>query len=300
MHERVKLAERPVVRLNSFLFTLFGDLERHDRDSGGLWIGSLIGLMASFGVSAAAVRQAASRLTRQGWLASAKTGNRAFYRLTERGRRRVAELSPRVYGPVIEWDGRWRVLAYAAAADGRAGRERLRKELTVLGWAPLFASLWVSPADTLAAAQAAAGAAGVDNAAHCFTGTYCGPLSDRELVGRCWNLPAIARAYDDFIRRYGARAQDEAADPSLGDEAAFAQRLWLVHDFRKLAYLDPGLPSELVPAHWPGTRAAALFRRYYALLDRKAQRYVGSHSGNAPNGSPRAGVEATRPCPNAS
>ena len=40
-----------------------------------------------------------------------------------------------------------------------------------------------------------------------------------------------------------------------------------------LAYLDPGLPSVLLPAHWPGTAAAAIFREYYAALDAKSQRY---------------------------
>ena len=59
----------------------------------------------------------------------------------------------------------------------------------------------------------------------------------------------------------------------LTDEAALVERLWLVHDYRKFVYLDPGLPSELLPAHWPGTAAAALFREYYAALDAKSQRY---------------------------
>lgn len=300
MDGAVKSAERPVARPNSFIFTLFGDLARHGEEDAGLWIGSLIALMEPFGVSAAAVRQAVSRMARQGWLASGKTGNRAFYRLTDRGRRRIAELSPRIYGPVIEWDGRWRLLAYTVAESERAGRDRLRKELVVLGWAPLSASLWISPTDTESAARAAAAAAGVGDAAHLFVGRYCGPVSDRELVAGCWDLEAIARAYEGFIARYAARAEAERSNRSLDDLSAFVERLWLVHDFRKLAYLDPGLPSELVPAHWPGTRAAALFRGYYDLLDRKAQRYVRALSGIARNGSPPGGVEATPPCPNAS
>jgi phenylacetic acid degradation operon negative regulatory protein len=44
--------------------------------------------------------------------------------------------------------------------------------------------------------------------------------------------------------------------------------------------LDPGLPSELVPAHWPGTTAAALFRDYYAALDGKSQRYFRSSAND--------------------
>jgi DNA-binding transcriptional regulator PaaX len=55
---------RPVTRPNSFIFTLYGDMlhGRGRTGDGSLWIGALIALMSSFGVSAAAVRQAVSRM----------------------------------------------------------------------------------------------------------------------------------------------------------------------------------------------------------------------------------------------
>lgn len=264
---------RAVTRPNSFIFTLYGDLVHRAGGDGSLWIGALIALMASFGVSAAAVRQAVSRMSRQGWLTARRQGNRAFYRVTERGRRRIEELSPRIYGPVIEWDGRWRLLTYAIGERHRLRRERLRRELAALGWATLTPSTWISPSDTLPAAREAASAAGVLDAVHLFTSEYRGPLSDRELVERCWNVPEIASAYRRFVARYAPRLEREREQGELGDEAALVERLWLVHDYRKFVYLDPGLPSELLPAHWPGTAAAALFREYYAALDVKSQRF---------------------------
>src|ERR1700756_4963463 len=101
--------ERQVTRPNSFIFTLYGDMVHRYVPSGRLWIGSLIQLMAPFGLSEAALRQAVSRMSRQGWLCGSKTANRAFYSVTERGRRRIEGLSPRIYGPIVEWDGRWRL-----------------------------------------------------------------------------------------------------------------------------------------------------------------------------------------------
>ena len=240
---------------------------------GSLRIGALIRLMASFGVSAPAVRQAVSRMSRQGWLAARRQGNRAAYVVTPRGRRRIDELSPRIYGPVIEWDGRWRLLTYAIGERHRKRRERLRKELAALGWATLSPSTWISPSDTLAAAQEAARATLTQDAVHLFTSEYRGPLRDRELVERCWNVPEIASAYRQFIDRYAPHLQRERERGDLTDEAALVERLWLVHDYRKFVYLDPGLPSELLPAHWPGTAAASLFREYYAILESKSQRY---------------------------
>ena len=273
---------RPVERPNSFIFTLYGDLvHRAGQDGdGSLAATALIALMACFGVSAAAVRQAVSRLSRQGWLAVRRERNRAFYSVTARGRRRIDELSPRIYGPVIDWDGRWRVLVFPSGAP-REVRDRLRAELRVLGWAPLSATAWVTPGDSLDAARAAFEGTGMPGAGDFFEGTYQGPLSDRQLVERCWNLDAIAGAYRAFIDRYRPRLVREREDLALDDEQAFVERLWLVHDYRRFAYLDPGLPSELVPAHWPGTTAAALFREYYAQLERRALRFFNAKASGA-------------------
>lgn len=264
---------RVVTRPNSFIFTLYGDIVHRQEGDGSLWIGALIRLMAPFGISEAAVRQAVSRMSRQGWLVAERREHRAYYAVTPRGRRRIEELSPRIYQPVIEWDGGWRILSYTVSESRRAQRERLRKELSVLGWAPVSASTWISSGDTLAAAREAAAASGALDSVALFCGEYRGPLSDRELVERCWDLPAIAAAYDDFIERYRPQITRLRSSASFDDADAFAARLWLVHDYRKITYVDPGLPSELVPADWPRTTAAALFREYYAALEERSQRY---------------------------
>lgn len=265
--------QRQVARPNSFIFTLYGDMVAREPGDGALWIGALIRLMGPFGVTPAAVRQAVSRMSRQGWLAASRRRNRAYYRVTERGRRRIEELSPRIYGPVIEWDGRWRLLSYAIGEANRKRRERLRQELSALGWAQLSPSTWISPSDTIAAARQAALTTGTLDAVNLFTAEYRGPLSDRELLERCWNVGEIAAAYRAFITRYEPRLRRERERADLSDEAAFVERLWLVHDYRKFAYLDPGLPSELLSAHWPGTTAAALFRELYSAVVAKSQRY---------------------------
>jgi phenylacetic acid degradation operon negative regulatory protein len=262
-----------VTRPNSFIFTLYGDIVHRAGGDGSLWIGALVRIMASFGVSPAAVRQAVSRMTRQGWLVARREGNRAFYSVTDRGLRRIEELSPRIYGPVIEWDGRWRLIGYAFGEADRRRRDRLRQELAALGWAQLSPTTWISPSETLEAAREAARTTGTLDAVNLFTSEYKGPMSDRGLLERCWDVATIASAYRGFMERYEPRLARERERRDLSDEAALVERLWLVHDFRKFAYVDPGLPSELLPAHWPGTSAASLFREYYAELDAKSQRY---------------------------
>lgn len=267
-------ASRPVSRPNAFIYTLFGDFVHWTGQADGeLWVGSLIRLMGEFGLTEQAIRQAVSRMSRAGWLAASRRRNRSFYALTERGRSRVEALSPRIYGPVVEWDAKWRILTYTVAEVNRQGRDGLRKDLIVLGWAALSASTWISPHDRLEDARTAARANGVFENIDTFAGAYLGPQSDRELLERCWDIPAIAQQYREFAARYEPRLQNERANGVLSDDQAFVERMWLVHDYRKFTYIDPGLPSTLLPPHWPGSIAAALFREYYALISLKAERH---------------------------
>ena len=123
------------------------------------------------------------------------------------------------------------------------------------------------------AARAAAEANRVLENVDLFVGEYRGPHTDRELLERCWDLPAIAEQYREFVARYEPRLQNERARRTLRDDEAFVERMWLVHDYRKFTYVDPGLPSTLLPAHWPGNAAAAAFREYYSLISGKAAHF---------------------------
>ena len=273
--------KRQVTRPNSFIFTLYGDMVQRHTKNGALWIGGLVKLMAPFGISEAAVRQAVSRMSRQGWLVASRMENHAYYSVTPRGRRRIEELSPRIYGPVVEWDGKWRLLTYNVAEKDRDRRDRLRKELAVLGWAPLSASTWVSPRNCLPELRDMVEGAHLESNVDMFEATYEGPHSDRELLLKCWDTGAIAAAYDAFIATYEPRLLREREQRSLTPEQSFVERLWLVHDYRKFTYVDPGLPSTLLPAHWPGSVAAALFREYYATIDAKSVRFFEGATGQA-------------------
>ncbi|MBV9233198.1 MAG: hypothetical protein JO030_04085, partial [Candidatus Eremiobacteraeota bacterium] len=90
--KRSQAAERRVPRPTSFIFTLYGDVVARAGGDGWLRIGALIEIMDAFGVSPAAVRQAVSRMSRQGWLRGRRLRNRAYYAVTARGRRRIQEL----------------------------------------------------------------------------------------------------------------------------------------------------------------------------------------------------------------
>jgi len=271
MRDTHDVKDRNSSRAASLIFTLYGDFGA--ACGGRLWVGSVVALMAEFGIAEQTVRQALSRMVAQAWLSRSRENGRACYGLTERGAQRIAQIAPRIYEAAAEWDGRWRVVIYNIPERDRGRRDRLRKDLTLLGLAPLSTAVWISPRDVRAEILALARERTLAGGVQLFVGDYEGPLSDRALLERCWDLGAIAAAYRDFVAFYNERRERERQLAALTDREAFVERLKLVQRFRTFLYIDPGLPSALLPAHWPGSIASALFRNYYALLSTKALRF---------------------------
>ena len=77
------------LRPRSMLFTLYGDYAYPRGQAIGLR--GLVTIGARLGIGQTAVRSAVARLSRQDWLEARKTGNRSSYRLTEAGRRLIAD-----------------------------------------------------------------------------------------------------------------------------------------------------------------------------------------------------------------
>jgi phenylacetic acid degradation operon negative regulatory protein len=266
------------------LFTLYGDYVRHYGAT--IWVGSLIALMAELEFTPAAVRTAVSRMARQGWLVSIRSGRASYYALSARGQARMDEAAQRIFALHAErWDGRWRVLVVDARAD-RARRDRLRRELSWMGFAPLSRSVLMSPNDLLDRSVSVAERHGLTGGLEAFTAAHEGPTSDPHWAARHWDLRAIDDAYAAFLAEWSPRlAQHRAAGaggPALSDAACFVEKTRLVHAFRKLLFIDPGLPRELLPEPWRGTEARGLFSAYYHLLTEGALRFFEHHYRPAP------------------
>jgi phenylacetic acid degradation operon negative regulatory protein len=206
-------------------------------------------------------------MARQGWLAPVQLPAGAGYRLTPRAVDRLRQAADRIYRrDAPPWDGQWHVVVVARVAD-RAGRERLRSALGYLGYACVDGSTWISPRpsvelDALLAAEHAR--------AERFRASYQGDA--RSLAARAWDIDGLASGYRHWIDR--ARELVRPAGHDQSDEEIFAIRSELVHEWRKFLFVDPGLPAELLPAHWPGKDAAELFRVEANRLLPAAGRFV--------------------------
>jgi phenylacetic acid degradation operon negative regulatory protein len=254
-----------LVNARSALFDLYGD---HLAGRGGQApVAALIRCLGALGVAAPAARTAISRMVRQDWLVAVRTPSGPGYAVTERAERRLGEAGARIYRTRGEaWDERWHLLSVERVRD-RSRRERLRAGLRYLGYGAVDETTWIaarasSELGTLLSAE------GVR--AEPFTARHDGDTL--ALVTRVWDLDALAGAYDAWLQ--GARVILADLDPGGSDEAAFAARSRLVHEWRKFLFIDPGLPGHLLPADWAGERAAQYFDDQASRLLPAAARFI--------------------------
>lgn len=138
---------RPTLRAGSLITTVFGD--SITPRGGTVWLGSLIRVMAVFGVSERLVRTSVFRLAKDGWLKSDQQGRRSYYSLTEEGRERFEQATHRIYGtPLPPWDGEWCLLLLSNLDT--EDKELVRKECGWLGFGPMSANVLAHPARILA------------------------------------------------------------------------------------------------------------------------------------------------------
>lgn len=252
------------MQARSALFDVYGD---HLRARGSeAPVAAVVRMLDPVGIAAPAVRTAISRMVTQGWLEPVQlTGGRG-YRTTERANRRLDETSDRVYGRhVPTWDGHWH-LAFVDPPPGRAARARLRADLTFVGYAELADHVWVSPFPRaeLAPVLERAGASVRTARADRF---------DPEPMG-AWDLDGLRTAYDGWLDSAEGLVHHHLSAHDDEDEAAFAARFHLVHEWRKFLFADPGLPDPLLPGDWPGRDAASLFAAEATRLKPGTDRFV--------------------------
>jgi phenylacetic acid degradation operon negative regulatory protein len=258
------------MQARSALFDLYGD---HLRPRGGRApVAALVRLLAPLDIAAPAVRTAVSRMVRQGWLVPVRLVDGPGYQLTVRAVHRLDEAAARIYRTgAAGWDGTFDLLVLEPPGR-RADLARISATLRYLGYGSLGPTTWVSPrpADEVGPLLTEAGVTHERFAATHAAGT----AGATTLVRRAWDLTNLARAYEGFTADQ-SRALAGSGNPSADrEETAYAARFRLVHAWRTFLFRDPQLPSELLPARWPGTAAAELFDTHEARLRPAADRFV--------------------------
>ncbi len=269
---------RPTLRAGSLITTVFGDAIAPR--GGTVWLGSLIKVMADFGVSERLVRTSVFRLAKDGWLQSDQIGRRSYYSLTEQGRERFEQATHRIYGmPASHWDGEW-CLLLLSALDTET-RDVVRKECGWLGFGPMSANVLAHPSPDLAELDVTIRRLGIADRLVVMRGrTIRSEEAMREVTRNCWSLDEIDGRYQAFVERFRPLIRALSAKPrvsqraQLSEKSAFIVRTLLIQEYRKVLLRDPWLPAELLPANWHGAAAYQLCRNLYRIVHAGADAYL--------------------------
>jgi phenylacetic acid degradation operon negative regulatory protein len=219
---------------------------------------AFIDVLGRLGVEEKASRQALMRTAADGWLAAQRQGRRTLWTLSPNAVRLLTDGAERIYGftgAQAEWDGRWLLLLARVPETERNARHLLRTRLTWAGFGSPGPGVWVSThLDRAAEAERVLDEAGLRKDAQIFLAQRHGGGEPATIVRQAWDLDAIEEQYESFLAEF---TRPPSRDPLTGV-------VQLVHAWRRFPQVDPALPAELLPEHWSGTRAAALFRRQHA------------------------------------
>ena len=207
----------------------------------------LVAAGSLLGFAEPTVRVALSRMTAAGDVVRQESDYRLSDRLLERQRRQDQAVHPRIKA----WRGHWEVVVVTASGRSAAERAELRADLTGLRLAELREGVWTRPANLRLDWPGS-----VDDVATRFTGrTVAEPAA---LAAELWDLDSwasTARALLDAT---------DTTDPVLRFTACATSGRHLL--------ADPVLPSELLPADWPGDalRASHLAYRQWLIDVRRS------------------------------
>ena len=246
------------------LFTLLGEFVLPG--DGTAWTSAVLAAFERLGVAEKATRQALMRTSNAGWLSAEKIGRRTRWLLTPAATRLLTEGARRIYsfGPPLAWDGQWVLVQVRIPESDRRARHVVRSRLAWAGFGSLGPGLWISPhAAREQEAVRVLREAGAADDAHVFVAKRTGLSDTRQLVAAAWDLPAVEAEYEQFIADF-----QDAGPPA----DVLLRQLELVHAWRRFPALDPALPSELLPSHWSGTRAAELFTDRHERWQDEARR----------------------------
>ena len=261
-------------RPRHLIITVYGLYARHD--GGWLSVATLIRLLADLGIDEPAVRSAISRLKRGGILQSRRNGGSAGYQLSAGALAILREGDARIFRRrrATSADG-WVLAVFSVPESERHRRHVLRSELTRLGFGMVAPGVWIVPAHPQDSTAETLRRLELDAYADLFRADHLAFGDPAAKVRRWWDLDELERHYESFIRAHEPVLRAFEAVPP-GEQEAFAGYVRALTDWRRLPYLDPGLPAELLPEEWIGIRAAELFFALQALLEEPARAYVKS------------------------
>lgn len=275
--------ERGPLPPRALIVTLLG---LYVREFGG-WISvsSLIRLMAAAGVDEQAVRSSLSRLKRRGIVEAERRGGVAGYALSEYARQVLEVGDRRIFARPEQHSRDWVVVVFSVPESERQKRHALRARLSWLGFGTVSSGVWIAPGHLADDARAVLASDGLEPYVDLFRAEYVAFGDPADKVAQWWDLASLGQLYTDFLQAHEPRRAHWAAQPEVTPgRQAFADYVRALTAWRRLPYLDPGLPTDLLPPSWSGTTAAETFFALHHLLAGPAHDFVTTEAGAARRG----------------
>lgn len=254
------------------ILTLYGLYARDEHN--WLSVKSVVKLMADLGVDSAGVRSSISRLKRRAVLEPMKVDSSAGYCLSSDALELLREGDVRIFGPkrASEADGLMLVV-FSVPESERDRRHQLRTVLSGLGFGTVAPGVWVVPSVLHDEAVRTLANRGLAPYVDVFKASYqdFGTLEER--VTQWWDLASIEADYSEFIATFSPIRTDWKTSSKESREA-FETYVPMLTAWRRLPYLDPGLPLSALPQNWSGSRATELFADLDALLRQPAREHA--------------------------
>lgn len=258
----------------SLIVTLYGAYGRFV--PGPVPVAELIRLLAAAGVDAPSVRSSVSRLKRRGLLVPARTAQGAAgYELSPDARQLLDDGDRRIYASAPPEDEGWVLAVFSVPESERQKRHVLRSRLAGLGFGTAAPGVWIAPARLYEETRHTLQRLRLDGYVDFFRGDHLGFAPTAEAVARWWDLAAIAKEHEAFLDRHARVLHEWEKREDTPAEEAYRDYLLALDSWRHLPYTDPGLPSELLPADWPGVRSSAVFRGLHERLRDAGAGFVG-------------------------
>ena len=268
----------------SQILYIYGGFVR--RLGGWLRISTLLSLMADLDVEPQPVRAALTRMKSSGLLASSRREGRAGYALTSRAWQILEEGDRRILTarePATLADG-WVLVIFSVPESHRHHRHQLRNHLTWLGFGTIAAGAWIAPRRLRAEVEANLALAGLLEYTERFDVSRGDLDASRRLAEKCWDLPGLGRMYTRFAARWEPVLDRWCATVDSSPRHAFRDYINVVADWRRLPFLDPGLPREILPDTWEGEHAKHVYFTLIGRIDALAVAHVQSSLNGSPLG----------------
>jgi phenylacetic acid degradation operon negative regulatory protein len=260
-------------RPRSLIVTIFG---AYARQSGGwLSVASLVRLLSVVGVEEPAVRSSVSRLKRRGVLVAERRGGAAGYALSQQFMTELDEGDRRIFSrPSGRLEDGWVLAAFSVPESERRMRHQLRSRLTWLGFGTVAPGVRVAPAHLADDTRQVLARVGLSTYVDLFRADYLDFADLREQVRRWWDLDELAVRYGGYVSTWQPVLATWRRRRAVEPRDAFGDYVATLDAWRRLPFLDPGLPAELLPRGWHGARAADVFFGLRERLAGPAQQLV--------------------------